>query len=215
MAIKIDYSSYPDRERRSAFTASLIPESPYPSAGVTVPECRKIAKSLKSPDIEIRYIEDILIKGIVIFSKKESFIDKIPQIEAFLPHLVSWMVTDIAGPSLYCRKEDRDEAYSYFLSLIDRDEEMTKRLGIVTLMSGFLTHDRIAEELGKITSIHTDHYLLQMAAAWFTATAYTKFPEETIPYFMRLDENIKKKAKQKCRDSRRISSEYKERLKSI
>ena len=128
MAIKIDYSSYPDMERRSAFTSSLIPESPYPSAGVPVPECRKIAKSLKSPDIEIRYIEDILIKGIVIFSKKESFSDKIPQIEAFLPHLVSWMVTDIAGPSLYCRKEDREEAYSYFLSLIDRDEEMTKRL---------------------------------------------------------------------------------------
>ena len=113
MAIKINYSSYPDRERRSAFTSSLIPESPYPSAGVTVPDCRKIAKSLKNPDIEIRYIEDILIKGIVIFSKKESFSDKIPQIEAFLPNLVSWMVTDIAGPSLYCRKEDRDEAYSY------------------------------------------------------------------------------------------------------
>ena len=48
MAIEIDYSSYPDRERRSAFTASLIPESPYPSAGVTVPECRKIAKSLRA-----------------------------------------------------------------------------------------------------------------------------------------------------------------------
>ena len=73
MAIRIIYPDDGDRERRSAFTNRLIPESPYRSAGVPIPECRKIAKGLGSDDIELVYIEDVIIKGIVIFSSHEPF----------------------------------------------------------------------------------------------------------------------------------------------
>ena len=76
MSIRIDYSSFPDRERKSAFTNKLIPESPLKSAGVSVPHLREIARTISSDDIEIVYIEDVVIKGICIFSRKESFDEK-------------------------------------------------------------------------------------------------------------------------------------------
>ncbi len=215
MAITIDYSSYPDRERRAAFTNKLIPESPYKSAGITIPECRKLAKTLPSDDIQINYIEDIVIKGIMIFSAKKPFREKTDDIESFLPHLVSWMVTDVVSSSLKYRKEEDEEVFSYFFSLIDRKEPMTRRFGIVTLLSLFKDRVHTEKVLQKLVTINGDHYLLSMAAAWYVATAYTYDAELTTPYFKRLDATIKKMAKQKCRDSRRISAEAKEALKLI
>ena len=46
MAIKIDWSIYPDRERKAKFTQKLTPESPYKSAGVSVIEVKKLAKTI-------------------------------------------------------------------------------------------------------------------------------------------------------------------------
>ena len=213
MSIRIDYSSFPDRERKSAFTNKLIPESPLKSAGVSVPHLREIARTISSDDIEIVYIEDVVIKGICIFSRKESFDEKKEKIESFLPLLCSWMVTDIVSSSLYYRKSDEEKVYSYFLSLIDREEEMTRRLGIIALMKRqFMEGEKGDEILSKLVRIHTDHYLLQMAIAWYFATSYTYFPEKTLPYFRKLDIPIQKKARSKCRDSRRISKERKEKL---
>lgn len=63
MAIKIDWSVYPDRERRSAFTERLTPESPLRSAGVTIPDVKALAKKLDDDDIEIVFIEDVILKA--------------------------------------------------------------------------------------------------------------------------------------------------------
>lgn len=213
MAIRIDWSAYPDRERRKAFTEGLIPECPLPSAGVSVPECRKIAKTLEGCDIEIVYIEDVLVKGIWIFSAKEPFSIKKERIEAFLPLLLSWMVTDVVTSSLHLDRRDEEEAYSYFLSLIGRSDEMVRRLGIVALMRRtFMTRERMEEVLGRLTAVRTDHHLLAMGAAWYLATAYIKDEELALPYFKRVDGNIAKMARQKCRDSRRLDAEAKARL---
>ena len=69
MAIKVDWSNYSDRERKAKFTNSLTPESPYKSAGVSVLEVKKLAKTFDSDDIEINYIVDVLLKGFIIAFK--------------------------------------------------------------------------------------------------------------------------------------------------
>lgn len=213
MAIRIIYPDDGDRERRSAFTNRLIPESPYRSAGVPIPECRKIAKGLGSDDIELVYIEDVIIKGIVIFSSHEPFEKKKERIESFLPLLVSWMVTDIVSSSLWYCRDEKSEAEAYFTSLLDRQDEMTRRLGIVALMnSDFMRQDSVCGMLERLAGMHTDHYLLSMAIAWYYATAYTRFSDLAYPYFGHLDLPIRKMARQKCRDSRRIGAADKARL---
>lgn len=216
MAIKIEYPLLPDRDRKKAFMDSLIPESPLKSLGIPMPVCRDIAKNLSSDDIEIRYIEDALVKAIVIFSRKEAFCEKKKKIETLLPYLVSWMLTDVVSSSLFYRKEEKPEVFDYFFSLMDRKEDMTKRLGIVALMDlDFLTPENLPAVLEKICTLDCKSYLLSMAAAWYVATAYTYFADLTVPCFSRLDPQTKRRAMQKCRDSRRISRENKERLKSL
>ena len=53
MAIKIDWSIYPDRERKAKFTQKLTPESPYKSAGVSVIEVKKLAKTINDEESKI------------------------------------------------------------------------------------------------------------------------------------------------------------------
>ena len=135
------------------------------------------------------------------------------RIEAFLPLLVSWMVTDVVTSSLHLDRCDEEEAYTYFLSLMDRSDEMVRRLGIVALMRrAFMTRERMEEVLDRLTAVRTEHHLLAMGAAWYLATAYIKDQELALPYFKRVDSLIAKMARQKCRDSRRLDKEAKARL---
>ena len=216
MAIRIAWPDTAETRKRKAFTESLIPECPLPSSGATIPECRRLAKSIADDEIEIRFIEDVLVKGIMIFSAREPFSTKRKRIEAFLPLVVSWLVTDTVSSSLRLAKGEEDEAFAYFLSLIDRTGPMTRRLGIVTLMRRpFLTSERMMIVLDRLAAVETDHHLLMMGAAWYVATAYTLDAELTRPYFMNLAEPIKRLAKQKCRDSRRIDKAGRKALDSI
>ena len=216
MATRIDYSPYTGREKRKAFTESLTPESPLPSRGLTMAECRTIAKSLDDDDIEIGCIEDVIIRAIMIFSRREPFCRKRERIETLLPQLVSWMITDTVSSSLWYAKREEDEVYGYFLSLVSRTHPMTRRLGIVALMDrDFLCPRHLDELLDTIADVRSEDYLLQMAVAWFFATAYTYHPDESLPFFARLDDVIRKRAVRKCRESRRITPHRLEALESF
>ena len=215
MGIRIDWSVYPDRERRSAFTERLTPESPLRSAGVTIPDVKALAKKLDDDDIEIVFIEDVILKGIIIASRKEPFSEKIRGLERYYPLITSWMMTDTVAPMLYIGKADREEAYRYFLSMTESGAPMTARFALVTLMSKFLSSDTVHAIMDRAVNVKGDSYLLKMGVAWLTATCYTKYPEETIGHFRKLDGDVKKMAKQKCRDSRRVSEEWKAFLSEI
>ena len=212
MAIKIDWSLYPDRERKALFTQKLTPESPYKSAGVSVIEVKKIAKTLNDDDIELNYLEDILLKGVIIASRKESFKEKRKKLEAFYPLFISWMATDSVAPSLYISKKDKKEAYEYFINLTLDKDPMTSRFAFVVLMGHFLSDDTVDEIMEKAVLIKTDHYLLKMGIAWLTSSCYIHYPDKTSKYFSLLDKEISKMAKQKCRDSKRVIKENKEKL---
>ena len=215
MAIKVDWSNYSDRERKAKFTNSLIPESPYKSAGVSVIEVKKLAKTFDSDDIEINYIEDVLLKGFIIAFKKESFSEKRVNLERFYPLLVSWMVTDSVGAALSIPKKDKKIAYDYFINLTASPIPMTARFAFVVLMDHFLTADTVDEIMTKAVSVNSDNYLLKMGIAWLTSCCYIHYPEQTCKYFSMLDKELSKMAKQKCRDSKRVSLENKERLKLL
>lgn len=215
MAIKIDWNVYPDRERKAKFTQSLTPESPFKSAGVSVLEVKKIAKTLNDDDIELNYLEDVLLKGIIIASRKESFSEKKQKLEGFYPLFISWMATDSVAPCLYIPKKDKKDAYEYFINLTQDKEPMTSRFAFVVLMDHFLSADTVDKIMEKAIGIKTDHYLLKMGIAWLTSCCYIHHPDETSKYFSLLDKEISRMAKQKCRDSKRVSLENKEKLKSL
>ncbi len=215
MAIRIDWPTGDERGKRAAFNEGLSPGCTLPSCGATMSEVRKKAKEVQTDDIEIHFIEDAVVKGLVVFSKKEPFETKARSIEGLRPCLVSWIVTDALPSSLYFKKAEKEDAYRFFLSLLEHEDEMVRRLGAITLMSRFLEEERLGELLPSITAVEAESHLLKMAIAWFMATSYTKFPDETAPFFKALSPEVCRMAKQKCRDSRRISQEAKERLRSL
>ncbi len=205
----------PFDSKKAAFTSSLNPSSPYPSSGATVPELRKLAKTVSKDSIEIVYIEDIILLAIIIASDNKSFLERKLEFDSITNYLVTWMVTDIFASSLRFPKKEEKVYFDYFLSLCDREDEMTRRLGLVTLKSRFLTESHLDDILTKVSEVDTEHYLLNMGAAWLLSEAMIKFPDRSLPYYRISSDQVKKLARKKCLESLRIKGDYRDFIISL
>lgn len=95
--------------------------------------------------------------------------------------------------------------------------EYTVRFGIGVLMSFYLDDGFDPQQPGEVAACCCDKYYVNMMAAWYFATALAKQPEAALPYIeqRRLSQWVHNKAIQKAVESRRISAETKEYLKSL
>ncbi|MBR5731798.1 MAG: DNA alkylation repair protein, partial [Firmicutes bacterium] len=200
------------------FQARLVPNiSPETILGVRTPEMRKIAKEVfASPDREAflsdlphRYYEENLIHFFVI-SMIRDFGECVRAVEAFLPYVDCWPVSDQATPKAF--RKDHEKLLPYIRKWIDSEHVYTARFGIRMLMNEFLGDDFREEWLELVAGKKGEDYYLKMMGAWFFATALAKKYDETIPYFEehRLDEWVHKKAIQKAVESCRVSEDHKE-----
>ena len=84
-------------------------------------------------------------------------------------------------------------------------------------MSHFLDEHFRPETLQLAASVDTEEYYVRMMAAWYFATALAKQQETTLPYIEqnRLPLWIHNKAIQKAVESRRISDEMKDHLRTL
>ena len=99
----------------------------------------------------------------------------------------------------------------------ESDELYTSRFGIEMLMSFFLDERFEAEHLEIPLTSRAEGYYIDMMKAWFYATALAKQWDCAIPYLTedRLDAWTHNKTIQKARESRRITPEQKEYLKTL
>ena len=81
----------------------------------------------------------------------------------------------------------------------------------------FLDDDFDPEYLETVSRIRSDEYYVNMMTAWYFATALAKQYDAAIPYIeqRRLDDWTHNKAIQKSIESRRITPEQKEYLRSL
>ncbi len=167
-------------------------------------------------DNDLSY-EEILILyklfGIIPFSTDQRFL----YLEKLLPFNHSWATNDTLASAMKWIEEDRVVYYPYFLSLLSFSQPYTKRLGIITLMLYYLEDTTFSEVLEKLSVVDSDHYYVMMALGWAYATAYCKHREATLPYFQYgvLSESVRKKAIQKCIESRLVSADDKAMLKIL
>ena len=84
-------------------------------------------------------------------------------------------------------------------------------------MEHFLDNDFDPEYLETVSRIRSDEYYVNMMTAWYFATALAKQYDAAIPYIeqRRLDDWTHNKAIQKSIESRRITPEQKEYLRSL
>ena len=85
------------------------------------------------------------------------------------------------------------------------------------LMVHFLDEDFSADFLKWISQINTERYYVHMMVSWYFATALAKQWDHTLPYITqrKLSVVTHNKAIQKAMESRLISNEKKQLLKSL
>ena len=85
------------------------------------------------------------------------------------------------------------------------------------LMQFYLGDHFSPEQLRWVGAIGSSEYYVNMARAWYFATALAKQPDDTLPYLTerRLDVWTHNKAIQKAVESYRIPPELKQRLREM
>lgn len=211
-----------DEEYR-AFQVKLVPNIPSETIlGVRTPDLRQIAKELfESADREAfrkslphTYYEENLVHFFVLAMIKD-FDSCVQGVEAFLPYVDCWPVSDQATPKAF--RKNHEKLLPYIRKWIASEHVYTARFGLRMLMNEFLDDDFKEEYLELAANKKGEDYYLKMMAAWFFATALAKRYDETLPYFEehRLDEWVHRKAIQKAVESYRVTDAHKAYLRSL
>lgn len=197
------YDKYCEKNIKS-FSEKLIPNLDYPVYGIQIPLIREIAEEIEDLDFEIRYHEDVLLRGFIIAKRKIPVDEKLDLITTHLPLLSTWDETDTFASSLKFRKKEMDKAYEYFYSLLSDERIFVRRIAVVWIMGNRKKVSApLKEQLDGISKVRNDDYYIAMAVAWALSSYYITDRELTEPYIDKADDVIRKMTMQKIRDSRR------------
>ena len=200
-------------EKYKVFQSSLLPNLEKDRIiGVRTPHIKKLAKELVNnnsyeefiSDLPHYYYEENNLHAFIIMQIKD-FDTCLSAVNSFLPH-IDKVFSSNRPALLYEIKK--------WLSF---EHEYTVRYAIEMLMIHFLDEDFSAEFLEWVSLVNTDKYYVHMMVSWYFATALAKQWKHTLPYITqkKLDKATHNKAIQKAIESRLISIEEKQFLKSL
>lgn len=205
------------------FQAKLTPNIPRELfVGVRVPEARKLAKRLAKKaeaseflkDLPHTYYDENILHSLLLSEMKDYDVC-IVAVDTFLPYVDNWAVCDIMSPKIF--KKNKPALLEKIKEWSASEKTYTCRFSIEMLMSHLLDDDFTPEYLEIPVSVHSEEYYVQMMIAWFFATALAKQWDATIKYLEdhRLDAWTHNKAIQKARESKRITPQQKDYVKSL
>ena len=204
-----------------AFHASLLPGLHAELIGVRVPQVRKLSKALcGTPEaaaflqtLPHRFYEENLLHAILLSSEPD-FGKALSGIEAFLPYVDNWAVCDAFSPKIFSKHPQ--EVLAQIPHWLSSGKPYTIRFGIDMLMQFYLGDQFAPEQLAWVGEIASGEYYVNMARAWYFATALAKQEKVTLAYFLEnhLDVWTHNKTIQKACESFRISPELKSLLRT-
>lgn len=205
------------------FHAKLIPNvNPETIIGIRTPELRKFAKNLtKNPEHKIfldilphKYYEENNLHGFLIENIKD-YDEIILRLEKFFPYIDNWATCDLIRPKIF--KSHLSELSIKIKEWIHAEHIYTVRFAVEMLMSFYLDNDFEVEQLKIVSEIKSDAYYVKMMIAWYFATALAKQYEFVVKYIeeKRLNPWVHNKTIQKAIESRRISNDKKDYLKTF
>ena len=136
-------------------------------------------------------------------------------IDAFLPYIDNWATCDQISPKVF--KKHLPELLDKIRGWIASDRVYTVRFGIGMLMSFYLDDAFDPEYLEMVASVRSEEYYVNMMIAWYFATALAKQYDAAVLYIekKKLETWTHNKAIQKSVESRRITEEQKNYLRSL
>lgn len=193
--------------------------------GVRLPEQRKLAKVIiKNSDyldflntIEPHYYEEVLITGIIIASAPMSINERLDCVLDFLPRINNWAICDTFCNSFTIKDPDLATYWDFLIQLKNSHEEFILRFILVMILCHFIHQKYLDRIFTLLDNLQSDKYYVEMAEAWLVAEIFTKYPAQVFNYLLhdQLSTFAHNKAIQKACESRRISNEDKQRLRSM
>lgn len=190
--------------------------------GIRVPVLRRFVKELSEAEKEDflqqlphNYYEENNLHGLIIMESRD-YGSCIEELERFLPYIDNWATCDMLRPKIL--RKHLPELLEKIYQLLASEDTYTVRLAIGFLMSFYLDDGVYQREyLAKVAEVSSKEYYVRMMVAWYFATALAKQYQDALPYMQkgRLEEWTRRKAIQKALESRRVSLEHKEYLRSL
>lgn len=210
-------------EQYKKFNAGLLPTvDPDTMIGVRTPALRKLARQLAGESegeefltaLPHAYFEENCLHAFMLESMKD-FAQCVQALDNFLPYVDNWMTCDLMSPKVV--QKDFPKLLEKVKEWIHSKETYTIRYGLNMLMKYFLKERFEPEYLELAAKIRTQEYYVQMGIAWFFATALTYQYEAAVIYLeeKRLEQWIHNKSIQKAVESRQISAERKDYLRTL
>ncbi len=216
----VDYLISIRDEEYKEFHSSLVVNSKYEMIGIRLPEMRKIAKEISKTNYEDflkvageKYYEEVMIQGLVISHIKDE--------TSFYNHfkeqankIDNWALCDSFCNSIKIVRKYEEKYFNECVKMSLNKKEFISRVGLVTILSHFVTEKYIKEIFDLLNKISSDKFYINMAEAWLICELYIKFPKETHEFLK--NNNINKftqnKSISKIHDSYRVSKQEKEML---
>ncbi len=210
-------------EKYKAFHSKLIPTvNPQTIIGVRTPELRKLAKQIeREPETQEflhtlphRYYEENNLHDFLLERIKD-YPTFLAELNAFLPYIDNWATCDGLRPK--CVKKHLPEFLQEIRGWIQSERTYTIRFGINMLMSFYLDDAFQEEYLSWVAQVQSEEYYVQMMQAWYFATALAKQWDYTVLYLQqeKLCTWVHNKTIQKAIESRRISTQQKQLLRTL
>lgn len=205
------------------FHAKLMPTVEKESViGVRVPVLRTYAKKFGKTEeakqfLEIlphQYYEENNLHGLLIDQMKDYELC-IEELIRFLPYINNWATCDIL--SVKAVKGHLDSYIKNIYQWLESDYTYTIRFGINMLMRYYLEEEFKIEYPEKVAAISSEEYYVNMARAWYFATALAKKYDQVLPFLeeQKMDVWTHNKTIQKAIESYRITPEQKEYLRTL
>ena len=205
------------------FQSKLMPTvDPARVIGVRIPDLRKLSRELAGTEqaaafvrqLPHDYYEENNLHGLLIASLRD-YGETVAALESFLPHVDNWATCDLLHPRAFdkCPEALPDQLFRWLQS----DGTYTVRFAMGMLMSLYLDEAFRPRYADWVAGVKSEEYYVNMMAAWYFATALAKRWDDVFPYLTdhRLPVWTHNKAIQKAIESRRISPEQKQILRSL
>lgn len=205
------------------FQAKIIKIPAELFIGVRNPDVRSLAKRIAGTNEALAFMqqlphsyheENMLHDYLICCSKDYSNV--VNELERWVPYIDNWAVCDSLSPKII--KRHTNEFIKHIDNWLQSAHTYSVRFGIVMLMDFYLDSPVFKPEyLQRVTSVTNSEFYVQMAQAWYFATALAKQWDTTLPIITskKLPVWVHNKSIQKAVESYRITPEQKELLKLL
>lgn len=205
------------------FQAKLMPTVDKETViGIRTPILRAYAKEFGKKEeakqflkiLPHQYYEENNLHGLLIEQIKD-YEKCVEELECFLPYIDNWATCDLLAVRTV--KKHLDLYIDEIDQWIKSNQPYTIRFGINMLMRYYLEDEFKIQYPEKVAAIRSEEYYVNMARAWYFATALAKQYEKILPFLeeRKMDMWTHNKTIQKAIESYRITPEQKAYLRTL